>query len=161
MATDSVIIYEEQENGNLKALAEVEDMGSPALAVDALLDEMPRLKTRDFVCIIGSLDEGNVTRVTVEDDEPIQPKRRMTISANGSGSKAAAKRARAVVDVEEDDEEEEAPKPRRKTTRKRSTAAKGTTRKRSTNGRKTAATRKKAGTTRRKNPLSRTAAGDE
>lgn len=85
----STILFTEQENGNLKLVAEV-DIDNPALAVDALLDESPRLKEREFMALVGTSDEGVFTRVVVEDDEPVHPRRaiRVTGSVNGSGAVA-------------------------------------------------------------------------
>lgn len=73
-------LFTEQENGNLKLVAEVEGIDNPALAVDALLDDAPRLKEREFVAIIGSIEDGTVTRVVVDNDEPVNPRRSITVS---------------------------------------------------------------------------------
>jgi hypothetical protein len=89
-------IYAQKENGDLRLLAEIEGETDPALAVDALLDEMPRLKQRSFVVI----DLDNVMVVEAE-DEIVQPRRKITVSSNGQGQ--------AMVepeDAEEDDEDE-------------------------------------------------------
>ena len=112
-------IYAQKENGDLRLLAEIEGADDPALAVDALLDEMPRMKQRSFIVI----DLDNVMVVEAE-DEIVQPRRKITVqSINGGG-------APAVSDTEEDEDEEdeaeeqeeeqeeeapaaEAPKPRR------------------------------------------------
>ena len=107
-------IYAEKENGDLRLIAEIEGLEDPALAVDALLDEMPRLKQRDFVVI--NLD--NVMHVEAG-EEIVQPRRQITI--RGGNSSAPAKRRgrpRAAVPVDDDDENgngaEEAPAPRRR-----------------------------------------------
>lgn len=92
-------IYAQKENGDLRLIAEIEGLDDPALAVDALLDEMPRLKQREFVVI----DLDNVMIVEAG-DEIVQPRRSMTIR-NGSGP---AKRGRAAVVEDEPDEEPEA-----------------------------------------------------
>ena len=105
-------IYAQKENGDLRLVAEIEGESDPALAVDALLDEMPRLKQRSFVVI----DLDNVMVVEAE-DEIVQPRRKITVTSNGTGQ--------AVVETEDEDEAEaepveveapvaeEAPKPRR------------------------------------------------
>jgi len=72
------VVYTEQENGNLKVIAEVEGIDNPALAVDALLDDAPRLKEREFVVI--DFEAGTLVRVTVDDDEPVNPRRSMTVT---------------------------------------------------------------------------------
>lgn len=76
-------LFTEQENGNLKLIAEV-DIDNVALAVDALLDESPRLKDREFIALVGSTDGGTFTRVVVENDEPINPRRAITVAMNGN-----------------------------------------------------------------------------
>lgn len=112
----SISLYGEQENGNLKLVAEVEGFDNPALAVDALLDDAPRLRDREFVAI--DFEAGTLSRVTVDSDEPVNPKRSMTVTGfNG------------VVA-----EPEAAPRPRRQTrkassSKKRSGAKKSTARK--------------------------------
>lgn len=96
----SVLIYTEGTDGDLTSIAEIEDIDSPVLAIDALLDEVgDDLEERDFVCVVGSLDSGTVVRVSVTDDAPVNPKRTMEVSG-GTDDLA-----------DEDDEEEEAPKP--------------------------------------------------
>lgn len=109
-------IYAQKENGDLRLIAEVEGETDPALAVDALLDEMPRLKQRQFIVI----DLDNVMSVEAG-DEIVQPRRQITIT-NG----ANVGRATSEPEPEEDDEEateeseggeeqeEEAPKPTRR-----------------------------------------------
>ena len=108
-------IYAEKENGDLKLIAEIEGLEDPALAVDALLDEMPRLKQRDFVVI--NLD--NVMHVEAG-EEIVQPRRQITIRGGNSSTPAAPKRRgrppRAVAEDENGNGEEptEAPAPRRR-----------------------------------------------
>jgi hypothetical protein len=87
-------IYAQKENGDLRLLAEIEGESDPALAVDALLDEMPRLKQRSFVVI----DLDNVMVVEAE-DEIVQPRRKIKVSS-GNGASAAP-----VADDEEEAEE--------------------------------------------------------
>jgi hypothetical protein len=108
-------IYAQKENGDLKLIAEIEGLNDPALAVDALLDEMPRLKQREFVVI----DLDNVMIVEAGEDV-VQPRREIVIR-NGS-TPTPKRRGRppkaAAVEPEEDEgsedaEEEEPPKPSR------------------------------------------------
>jgi len=72
-------IYAQKDNGDLRLLAEVEGLDDPALAVDALLDEMPRLKQREFVVIntdyITFLEAG---------DEIVQPRRQIVVRAGNN-----------------------------------------------------------------------------
>lgn len=111
-------IYAAKENGDLKLIAEIEGLDDPALAVDALLDEMPRLKQREFVVI----DLDNVMIVEAG-EEVVQPRREIVIR-NGS-TPAPKRRGRppkaAVAEPEEDDEngeeEEETPAPAPKRSR--------------------------------------------
>ena len=84
-------IYAQKENGDLKLVAEIEGLNDPALAVDALLDEMPRLRQREFIVI----DLDNVMVVEAE-DEIVQPRRQITVTASNG----------AVVATEPEDEEE-------------------------------------------------------
>lgn len=107
-------IYAEKENGDLKLIAEIEGLEDPALAVDALLDEMPRLKQRDFVVI--NLD--SVMHVEAG-EEIVQPRRKITIRGGNNAAPAPKRRGRppaAAVAVEDDDNggEEPAPAPRRR-----------------------------------------------
>lgn len=109
-------IYAEKENGDLKLIAEIEGLEDPALAVDALLDEMPRLKQRDFVVI--NLD--SVMHVEAG-EEIVQPRRQITIRGGNSSAPAAPKRrgrpARAAAVEDEDNGnggDEDAPAPRRR-----------------------------------------------
>lgn len=88
-------IYAAKENGDLRLLAEIEGLNDPALAVDALLDEMPRLRQRQFIVI----DVDNVMVVEAE-DEIVQPRRKITISSSNGATVA-------TEDAEEEDEQEE------------------------------------------------------
>jgi hypothetical protein len=111
-------IYAQKENGDLRLIAEIEGLNDPALAVDALLDEMPRLKQREFVVI----DLDNVMIVEAGEDV-VQPRREIVIR-NGT-TPTPKRRGRppkaAAVEPEEDDEngeeEEEAPAPAPKRSR--------------------------------------------
>ena len=92
-------IYAQKENGDLRLIAEIEGENDPALAVDALLDEMPRLKQRSFVVI----DVDNV--LTVEaGDEIVQPRREITVT---SGNNVGGATVEADEEAEEDEEEAE------------------------------------------------------
>lgn len=95
-------LYVEKDNGDLKLIAEGDaDPGEEALFVDAVLDESPRLQEREFKAI----NEADVIDVVVNNDEPVNPKRDITVSGGSS---------------EDDDEgEEEAPAPKRKAPAKR------------------------------------------
>lgn len=115
-------IYAQKENGDLKLVAEIEGLNDPALAVDALLDEMPRLRQRQFIVI----DVDNVMVVEAE-DEIVQPRRQITVTASNG--------AVVATEPEEDDEEEaaeepeeepeaEAPKPARRGRGRKTAAAK-------------------------------------
>ena len=105
-------IYAEKENGDLKLIAEIEGLEDPALAVDALLDEMPRLKQRDFVVI--NLDA--VMHVEAG-EEIVQPRRKITIRGGNNAAPAPKRRGRPPAAAAEDDDnggEEPAPAPRRR-----------------------------------------------
>jgi outer membrane biosynthesis protein TonB len=125
-------IYAAKENGDLRLLAEIEGLNDPALAVDALLDEMPRLRQRQFIVI----DVDNVMVVEAE-DEIVQPRRKITISSS-NGATVATEDAEEEDEQEEEDEEEpeaeeeqeepeaeeEQPKPKPRRGRARKPAAK-------------------------------------
>lgn len=117
-----IFLYVEQENGNLKAVAEVDDTDSPMLAVDELLDET-NIKDREFVAVVGSLDGGTVCRVTVEDDEPVQPKRKMSVTGGDSQPKRG-RRSKAAEEEEEGEEEAPAPAKRRAPAKRKSNGRK-------------------------------------
>jgi hypothetical protein len=108
-------IYAAKENGDLKLIAEVEGLDDPALAVDALLDENPRLKQRDFVVI--NLD--NVMLVEAG-EEIVQPRREIVIRGGNSSAPAPRRRGRPARAAAEEDEngnggeEAAAPAPRRR-----------------------------------------------
>jgi hypothetical protein len=117
-------IYAAKENGDLRLIAEIEGLDDPALAVDALLDEMPRLKQREFVVI----DLDNVMIVEAG-DEVVQPRRQIEVR-NGSSPAKRGRKAAAVVEdeeeVEAEEEQEEAPAPAKRG-RARSGTKRGTT----------------------------------
>jgi hypothetical protein len=111
-------IYAQKENGDLKLVAEIEGLNDPAMAVDALLDEMPRLRQREFIVI----DLDNVM-VVEAGDEIVQPRRQITVTAS-NGAVVATEPEDEEEEVEEEPEEEpeaEAPKPRRGRPRKAAT----------------------------------------
>lgn len=111
-------IYAAKDNGDLKLIAEVEGLDDPALAVDALLDENPRLRQREFVVI----DLDNVMIVEAG-EEIVQPRRQIVVRGGNNVAPAAPKRRgrppkAAAVEPEEDEgsedeEEEPAPAPKR------------------------------------------------
>jgi hypothetical protein len=119
-------IYAAKENGDLRLIAEIEGLDDPALAVDALLDEMPRLKQREFIVI--NLDDV----MTVEaGDEIVQPRRQINVKGGNNKVQTPAKRGRRPRAVEPEPEEEEngeeevaAPAPAKRS-RGRAAAAKG------------------------------------
>lgn len=164
-----ITIYTPQEStGNLKYIADVEDETDPTLALDAVLDEMPRLKDTTFYALVSENGDGTGSLVLLEvGDEPParRPKRQIKLLGN-AGSNGAA-----VVDEEEEVEEDEAPAPKRRTATKRAPAKKAPAKKTAT---KTTTTTKKtlskkpAGTTKPaarrtggKKPYTRSAKGDE
>jgi hypothetical protein len=106
-------IYAQKENGDLKLVAEIEGLNDPAMAVDALLDEMPRLRQREFIVI----DLDNVM-VVEAGDEIVQPRRQITVTAsNGAVVATEPEDDEEEVEAEEEPEEEpevEAPKPARR-----------------------------------------------
>jgi hypothetical protein len=95
-------IYAQKENGDLRLIAEIEGLSDPALAVDALLDEMPRLKQRQFIVI----DLDNVM-VVEAGDEIVQPRREINVSSS-NGAVVAAEPDEDEDEEEPDEDEEEA-----------------------------------------------------
>jgi hypothetical protein len=86
----TVTLYIPKENGDLKFLADIEDVDHPALALDGLFDaiaakqvDMRRPSEDTFVAVTGSLDDGNVVTLVLEDDAPVQPKRKISVSRDG------------------------------------------------------------------------------
>lgn len=92
-------IYTSNDDGDLKLVAEAEldSVDQVQLAVDQILDENPRMKSREFVVI----DDANIGTLVVESDDHVNPKRPMTLNLSGS------------VEADEEDEEE-APAPKRR-----------------------------------------------
>ena len=133
-------VYAQKENGDLRLVAEIEGESDPALAVDALLDEMPRLKQRQFIVI----DLDNVM-VVEAGDEIVQPRRQITVTnSNIAGAIVAAPEENDEAEPVDEEPEaeapaEEAPAPKPPTRRRRAPkAAAAPAAKRSTNGRKRA-----------------------
>jgi len=85
-----VTLYTEKENGDLKFLAEVDDVDDPGTAVEALLEDNPRVRADYFVALVGSTEDGVLTTVRQVEETNV----RWAVSANG-----------VVVDEEEDEEE--------------------------------------------------------
>ena len=92
-------IYAQKDNGDLRLIAEIEGLNDPALAVDALLDEMPRMKQRSFIVI----DLDNVMVVEAGDDI-VQPRREIKVTSSNGATVATD----ADEDEDEQDEDEEA-----------------------------------------------------
>jgi hypothetical protein len=112
-------IYAQKENGDLRLIAEIEGLSDPALAVDALLDEMPRLKQREFIVI----DLDNVMLVEAGEDI-IQPRRQIVVSNGGNLVGAAVAAPEDENGGGEDEPEPEAApaKPAAKRTRNKTAA---------------------------------------
>jgi hypothetical protein len=108
----SITIFIPRDNGDLKYIAEVDEVERPEMALDALLDEMPRVANQgpNFVALMGTMEDGTMVVLTLDPDAPVEerPKRAISVSANGV--------VPAVVEPE--DEPEERPAPRRRAARK-------------------------------------------
>jgi hypothetical protein len=135
----SITIYIPKENGDLKYVAEVDEVTRPEMALDALLDEMPRVARQSdtFVALNGTLEDGQMVTMVLDVDAPVEerPKRSITVSINGRVEQPVA----APDETGEPDEPAPAPK-RRRAARKSSNGRKRTASK---------ATASKAGTSRR------------
>jgi hypothetical protein len=130
-------IYAQKENGDLRLIAEIEGLSDPALAVDALLDEMPRMKQRQFIVI----DVDNVMLVEAGDDI-VQPRRQITVTASNGAVIVTEEPEEDETEAEDEVEPEaEAPAPKPRRGRARTAAKTPATRARG-RGRSTA---KKAG----------------
>lgn len=126
-------LFVQKDNGDLKFIAEVEDIDNPALALDAVLDEGIRAArgVEEFVAVVGSLEDGVVVTLTVAGEDIVQPRRAISVSSDGVVP-AAAKPKRAQrrqapkppVEPVEDEPAEEAPKPKRNTRKAKAPAAK-------------------------------------
>lgn len=143
MAT--VTIYIPKDNGDLTYVADVEDEERPDMALDAVLDELPKIAQRSdtFVAVIDGFEDGKTVLLTLADDQvERRPKRNIAMS-NGV----------AAVELEP---EEEAPAPtRRGRPRSRSTTATKTAPKRAP---RKAPAKKASG---RKTPFTRNAQSDD
>jgi hypothetical protein len=119
----SITIFVPRDNGDLKYIAEVDEVDRPEMALDALLDEMPRVANQgpSFVALMGTMEDGAMVTLVLDPDAPVEerPKRAISVSSNGV--------APAAVEEPEEDEEP-APAPRRRAARK-GTARRGTARK--------------------------------
>jgi hypothetical protein len=144
-------IYAQKDSGDLKLIGEADTDGmSPALVIDMLLDEETRLKDTEFTV----MDENGVHRVTVNGDEPVNPRRDITFETIG-GTPAKTTRRKVTIDTSEDEEDAKPArrKPGPKPGSKRTTTAKKTATRRSSTANKLGG--KKTGT--RKNPLKKNA----
>jgi hypothetical protein len=81
------LIYTEQAGDKLKLVAEVEDIDDAALAVDALIDQEPKLAGTEFTCF----NTGSRQYVTAE-EEVVQPRRKITIRGGVNGAAKSAPR---------------------------------------------------------------------
>lgn len=134
----ATLLYTPKENGDLKLVAEVDGTDNAALALDALLDDNPRLKHEVYVAVTGDLEDGEVVTLTIdpEDMEPVNPRRNISVSGPGASgddepkaAKAPAKRAarkttRRKAPAKPAPEEQEEAKPAKKAPAKRKPAAK-------------------------------------
>lgn len=100
----SQLVYTARDNGDLKLLADVDGAETAELAVDAMLDDQPRIKERDFIVI--DTEEAVVRNVEVLSDAPVNPKRKMKVTGPESNG------ASPEVDEDDDEDEDEAPKRR-------------------------------------------------
>ena len=108
----SITIFVPRDNGDLKYLAEVDEVERPEMALDALLDELPRLVNQgpNYVALVGttedaiSVSRNGVVPAVVEpdedDEEPAKPRRRAARkqTRTGTAKRAARKPAAAKVD---------------------------------------------------------------
>jgi hypothetical protein len=144
----TITIYIPKENGDLTYVADVEDEDRPDMALDAVLDELPRIASRsdEFVALIDGFDGGQSVLLTLADPEVVErrPKRAIAMSSNG-----------AVAETEPV-EEEPLPTPRRRGGGRRQTAAAKTPPKRRAAA-KTAPKRASG----RKTPFTRNAKSDD
>lgn len=107
-------IYGKKDNGDLHLIgeADVEEGTSAALLIDLLLDEETKLRSRNFIVF---LPEG-VFDVTVNGDEPVNPRRDISVEQVSGNSATKVKRSARKAEPEEEVEEAK-PAPKR-TTRK-------------------------------------------
>jgi len=109
----TITIYIPKENGDLSYVADVEDEDRPDMALDAVLDELPRIASRSdtFVALVDGFDGGTSVTLTLADSDVVErrPKRSIAMT-NG-----------AVVEADEDDTP--MPTPKRRPGRPRKAAA--------------------------------------
>lgn len=106
----SLSAFVEQENGNLKFLAETEDEFTPDAFIEALLEEAPKQQKLAEIEAFIVLDTDAGTFVIVENVEEEVP--------------ATVRRVIRVAGQEAAAEEEEAPKPKRQTAKAKGTSVK-------------------------------------
>lgn len=91
MAT--ITIYIPKENGDLSYVADVEDEDRADMALDAVLDELPRIASRSdtFVALIDGFEGGTAALLTLADSDVVErrPKRGIAMS-NGAAVEEAA-----------------------------------------------------------------------
>lgn len=122
MSTLLFVPYEKANESGLKLVAEVDGADRPELALDALLDENPRLKYTQYVAIVGSLEEGTVVVLEVDPEaEPINPRRNIAVSSSVESKPTTRKspvtpkrKPRKTAEEPAEESVEEAPKPARK-----------------------------------------------
>lgn len=106
----SITIFVPRDNGDLKYLAEVDQVERPEMALDALLDEVPRLVNQgpNYVALVGTTEDGTMVTLTLDPDMPVEerPKRAISVSVNG------------VVPAAVEPDDEEPAQPRRRAARK-------------------------------------------
>jgi hypothetical protein len=140
----TITIYIPKENGDLSYVADVEDEDRADMALDAVLDELPRVAQRSdsFVALIDGYDGGTAVLLTLADPDVVErrPKRGIAMS-NGAAVEEAV--------------EEEAPAPRRRQT---APAKRGPGRPRGSTTKKAPARKAAAG---RKTPFTRNAKSDD
>lgn len=109
MATN---VYQAKDNGDLKLLAEIDEMLEDSEAVELLIENAPRMKNvESFVVISGDLDDGVVS--TVSQKETVTVK--WASSRNGDEEEEVAapkRRGRAAASANDDDDEDDAPAPK-------------------------------------------------
>jgi hypothetical protein len=153
----SITIYIPRDNGDLKYIAEVDEVERPEMALDALLDEMPRVgrQSSTFIALNGTLEDGSMVTLTLDPDAPVEERPKRAISVSSNGSVAAPQKDEEPDEAE--DEPEEKPAPRRRRPRKGTASNKrGTSRattKGSTQGRRGTASKATASRGRKSSPF--------
>lgn len=115
----TISIYTPKENGDLKYIADVEDEDRPDMALDAVLDELPRIKDTTFLAMVAGDEEGSGTWHVLELPEDAEPERRPKRAIVMAGSFGASANGNG-----EEEAEEEAPKRTVKKTTAKKPAAK-------------------------------------